>query len=429
MSEFLPAFLQSVWTTAGQMAPWLLVGFLAAGILHAFIPERLVRRHLGGSGLLPVLKASLAGVPLPLCSCGVIPVAAQMRRSGASRASCVSFLISTPQTGVDSIAVTWSLLGPVFALFRPAVAFASGVVGGLLVSRAVAETPPAGDAGTGEEAPEERGSPLARALRHAFVTLPADLSRSLVAGILIAGAIGALLPPDALAGRLGQGILPMLAMMALGIPLYVCATGSVPIAAALVARGLSPGAALVFLVTGPATNAAAIAIVHRTMGRATAAIYVATVAATGLASGLLLDTLFTLPGIPAPHCDAGCALAPWESGSALLLAALLLFPLLRRGGTDGCADPACRCGAREGEGTGTPEAGGAGATPRTETYAVRGMRCSHCANAVTRALSSLAGVVSVEVDLAAASARVTGPADPAACRATIRELGYGTDGE
>ena len=272
MPETLVSLLSEFWHVLGDMAPYLLFGFFAAGFLSVLIAAEQVDRHLGGTGLWSVVKATVFGIPLPLCSCSVIPVAASLARHGASRGATAAFLLSTPQTGVDSILVTFSLLGVVFAVFRPLAAFVVGVVGGTLVSLfgAAGGEAPRGEAVSCHEACCAAGgqrSTVARALAYGFITLPRDIGRSLLAGLVIAGLIAAFVPREIFEGALGTGPLAMGAMMLLGLPLYVCATASVPIAAALIAKGVSPGAALVFLMTGPATNAAAIATVWRVLGR------------------------------------------------------------------------------------------------------------------------------------------------------------------
>jgi uncharacterized membrane protein YraQ (UPF0718 family) len=310
------------------MAPYILFGFLAAGVLSVMISPETVERHLGGRGFWPVFKASLFGVPLPLCSCSVIPVAASLRRHGASRGATVGFLISTPQTGVDSILVTWGLLGPLFGVFRPVAALFSGLVGGLLVDvqersgSAPSEPPPDGEEACCCAHGEERGR-LARILRYAFVTLPRDLARALLLGLLVAGVISALIPDGFFSGALGTGLGGMLLMMLVGIPLYVCATASVPIAAAMILKGVSPGAALVFLMTGPATNAATVATVWETMGPRTALTYLLAVGLTALTCGLALDYLFVVNGVSVLH--AGHRMLPESVRAALAVALLALL--------------------------------------------------------------------------------------------------------
>ncbi|HSV27352.1 MAG TPA: permease, partial [Sedimentisphaerales bacterium] len=244
--------LLDFWGTVVRMAPFLLFGFAVAGVLSIIISRRFVETHLGGKGLFSVVKASLIGVPMPLCSCGVIPVATSLRRHGASKGATISFLISTPSTGIDSFFVTLGLLGWVMAIFRPIVAFISGVIGGGLADlsdrSAPVEKRPKCDGDCCDEVPKQNR--LVRALRHSFVTLPRDIGRPLLLGITIAALIGAFMPDDFFQKHLPPGILSMLVMMLIGIPMYVCASASVPIAAALIAKGISPGAALVFLIVG-----------------------------------------------------------------------------------------------------------------------------------------------------------------------------------
>jgi len=318
-----------------DMSPYLLFGFFAAGLLSVLISTRHVERHLGGHGFWPVLKAALLGIPLPLCSCSVLPVTASLRKHGAGRGGATAFLISTPQTGVDSILVTYSLLGPVFAIFKPAAALVSGMVGGV----AVDALEPHGEADDQEIedcqdaccSEDQAGrSKLSRAMRYGFIELPRDIGVALIIGILVAGAIAIFVPEQFFVG-VRQGTVAILVMMALGIPVYVCSTASVPIAAALMMRGVSPGAALAFLMTGPATNAAGIATVWRIMGRRTALIYLGAVAATAFASGLLLDALWNPEAAEVAH--AGHAFLPppvkWASGIVLLV--VLSYAILRRG--------------------------------------------------------------------------------------------------
>jgi uncharacterized membrane protein YraQ (UPF0718 family) len=325
MLDLLQRMLLDFWTTVAEMSPYLLFGFLVAGLLSVLISPRMVERHLGGSGFWPVLKASLFGVPLPLCSCGVIPVSMSLYKHGASKGSTVSFLLSTPQTGVDSILVTYSLLGPVFALFRPVAAFVTGLVGGVLVNvfgreakpehpaepassaggcccHAKKEKPGDGAGSQGLQGPQGPKGPmgirpagpmrkLLEGLRYGFGSLPRDIGKPLLLGLVIAAIIAALVPDNFFADRLGRGLPAMLVMMAVGIPFYVCASASVPMAAAMILKGLSPGAALVFLMTGPATNAAGLATIWKTLGRRVALLYLLTVAGCALAGGLLLDSI------------------------------------------------------------------------------------------------------------------------------------------
>jgi len=337
MVDFLLRLIVDFRATVGEMSPYLLFGFFVAGLLSVFVSQKMVERHLGGRGLLPVLKATLFGIPLPLCSCGVIPVAMSLHKHGASRGSTISFLLSTPQTGVDSILVTYSLLGPVFAIFRPLAALVTGLIGGILVDL-FGQTPEDGrqktedrslkmadggqrmedaaashpqsaimsrPAATGGRNPQAEaagkcccchhgvspGRKFLNGMKYGFVSLPRDIGKPLLLGLVIAALISTVVPDDFFAARLGHGLPAMLVMMLIGIPMYVCASASVPVAAALILKGLSPGAALVFLITGPGTNAAGLSTIWNTLGRRTALLYLLTVAACALVSGIVLDSI------------------------------------------------------------------------------------------------------------------------------------------
>lgn len=335
MREFIVSILTDFWGTAAEMSPYLLFGFLVAGVLSMLISQQIVERHLGGRGIWPVLKASLLGVPLPLCSCGVIPVSMSLHKHGASKGSTIAFLISTPQTGADNIFVTLSLLGPVFAIFTPVATFVTGVVGGLLVNLFDPSSPKEGQPipkkCTDECCGGAENKKIARGLKFAFVTLPRDIGGALLVGLVIAAFISTLVPDDFFAEKLGTGIFAMLVMMAIGIPMYVCAMASIPIAAALILKGLTPGAALVFLMTGPATNAATFVTIWKILGRTTAITYLATIAGCALISGVLLDyiAVSVSPGAVAHH--HGWMLPPLVKDIlAVVLLAVLVFALLTK---------------------------------------------------------------------------------------------------
>ncbi len=292
MAETLSLLIKDFWGTLGEMSPYLLFGFFVAGLLSVFISQELIERHLGGKGVWPLLKASGFGIPLPLCSCGVIPVSMSLHKHGASKGATISFLLSTPQTGVDSFFVTFSLLGPVFAIFRPVIALVTGLLGGSLVQvfgekRVDLEK----DEQCRDECCSEhkKKNILVRALKYGFVTLAKDIGPTMLLGLVIAAIISVAVPDDFFAEKLGTGIGAMVVMMFFGIPVYVCATASVPVAAALIMKGLTPGAALVFLMTGPATNAAAFTTIWKILGRRTAVTYIITVAGCALGAGLGLD--------------------------------------------------------------------------------------------------------------------------------------------
>jgi len=332
MADLAKSIITDFWETIAEMSPYLLFGFLVAGILSVLVSQRLVEKHLGGRGVGPLLKASLLGIPLPLCSCGVIPVSMSLYRHGASKGSTIAFLLSTPQTGVDSIFVTLSLLGPVFAIFRPMAALVTGLVGGTLVDVFGASSKRDGQAP--EKCTDECCSKgnvatrVARGLRYGFVTLPRDIGKPMLVGLVVAAIISAVVPKDFFAGILGTGIFAMIVMMFLGIPVYVCATASVPVAAALILKGLTPGAALVFLMTGPATNAASLVTIWKALGPRAAITYISSVAGCALLGGVLLDYLAHGLNIEVVS-RAGWMLPPLvKYMSAAVLLAVLAFAIL-----------------------------------------------------------------------------------------------------
>jgi len=331
--QYALEFVAACWGILTQMAPYLLFGFLMAGVLSVVISPSRIERHLGGRGLGPVLKSALFGVPLPLCSCSVIPVTASLRRHGAGRGATTAFLLSTPSTCVDSILATYALLGPVFTIIRPIAAFVMGVVGGGLVSAVEGNGHAEEDA---SEPPtchetccsaEGRKQPaILRALRYGFDTLPGDIAKALLIGVAIAGVLGAAIEENALGAYLGGGVVSMLVMMAVGIPIYVCSTASIPIALGFMHVGVSPGAALVFLIAGPATNAATVAVVWQLLGKRTAVVYFLTVALGALGFGLALDLIYTHVAIQGVALHAAHETTGWLGH---VLAAVLLGVLAR----------------------------------------------------------------------------------------------------
>ena len=312
--ETLKTFLFQTWYILLELSPWLLFGVLLAGILHGLLPSGFIRRHLGGSRLSSVFKAVAVGVPMPLCSCGVIPTAIGLRKDGASKGAATGFLISTPQTGVDSILVSATFLGWPFAIFKVISALLSGLVGGLVVNyfengkkcknksaTAVstvnctdnhAQSPTANLAVAHVHPPLRIYSKIKEALSFGIIQLLGDIYKWLIVGILAAALISAFIP----AGRLQsvtwtQGLLGMVVMLLISLPMYVCATASVPLAAALVAAGMSPGSALVLLMAGPTTNVATMGAILRSFGKSVLAIYLATVIGMSISLALLFNWL------------------------------------------------------------------------------------------------------------------------------------------
>jgi uncharacterized membrane protein YraQ (UPF0718 family) len=342
MEFFAVKTLLAAWAILVESSVYLLFGTFVAGMIAVALPQESISRHLGGNGFKGVAKAALIGVPLPLCSCGVIPTAMGLRRQGASRGATLSFLIATPETGVDSLAITYALLDPIYTLFRPVAAFITALTtGALAVLVDKEEEPPApeeevctvcnGDGGDGHS--HSLGEKLSKALRYGFGDLLGDIALWLVIGIALAGLITALIPDSFFQTWIGTGIGSMAVMLAFGMPIYICATASTPIAAAMIAKGLNPGAALVFLLAGPATNAATITMVTRYLGLRAAAVYLGSIAAVSVLMGLALNAVYSGLGVePASIVMASRELLPYglKLAGALVLSFLLVRNLIKR---------------------------------------------------------------------------------------------------
>jgi uncharacterized protein len=309
------------WLLAGEMAPYLLLGFAFAGVLRVLVRPSLVMRHFGKPGFWQTFKASVIGVPMPLCSCGVIPVAASFRRQGAGKGATTAFLAATPQLGVDSVVATWGLLGPLFTGIRVALAFISGMVTGLLVDRLDPSDEPAEPEEQSTAEPATKSKRIRDMLHYGFVSLPGDIGRALIIGLLIAGVISALMPDGQLGAWVGDGFLSLVLVTLVAVPMYVCSTGSIPVAIALMQAGLTPGVAMVFLITGPATNAATVSMLWNLMGWRTACIYLASIVAVAWLSGWGLDQWFPSDAwVDLPcHDHVSMSKHVWAAGLSLLL--------------------------------------------------------------------------------------------------------------
>ena len=321
--------VKSFWNVFAMMAPWLVVGFFAAGVIAVWIPRSLVIRVMGGtSGWKGILRAVLIGVPLPICSCGVLPIATGLRKHGAGKGPTAAFLISTPQTGVDSILATYALMGPVFAIARPVAAALTGLVGGGIVSAV------GGDDASAVEAeaagPSSRG--IAAVLRQAYRRLLGSVVKPLLIGLVVSVFVTVCVPDGFFAEAFrGRDWLAMPAMVVVGFPMYVCSMASIPIAASLVMKGISPGAAFVFLMVGPAMNAMSVTTVASLIGRTATAAYVAVIALGAVACGIVVNLI--PDALPSTMQSACCAAkdAPTllQQAAAVFLAAMMAYDLVR----------------------------------------------------------------------------------------------------
>jgi hypothetical protein len=331
--DTLVKVLGAAWLLLEEMSPYLLLGFLMAGLLRAALTPAMIRRHMGRPGLGQILKASLIGVPLPLCSCGVIPVGLSIRRQGGSRGATAAFLAATPQTSVTSIVATWALLGPIVTFVRILAAVLSGVLAGLFIEWTYPHEASLTEEdihGQPTDTPAPTESFWRKLWRHGFVVLPRDIARPFAVGLLLAALLTVLIPPGFFQGRVPSGLLSYMVMLAVGLPIYVCSTGSLPLALSFLHMGFSPGSALVFLVAGPATNAATLATLWTRIGRRGTLLYLLAIAIAALFAGFLTDLLWRgewvhpLSSAHAHHAPVG----EWRLWLSRLGGAALLLLLL-----------------------------------------------------------------------------------------------------
>ena len=295
LSTYIAKYFELLFSLTAEMAPYLLLGFILAGITHAFFPRDWIKTHLGGNGFMQSLKASVFGVPLPVCSCGIIPLAKELKKTGASNAGVAAFLASTPQTGVDSVVATGGLMGWFFAGIRVVVAFVSGVFTGTLIGVADKKGTAISDNQTEIQSETAHPKSIFHILRYALIELPGDIRGSLSLGLLIAAAISVFLPQFTEYTSNENVWISYIAVLALAVPLYVCSTGSIPIAIALITSGFSPGAALVFLIAGPATNIVTLVTMTEIIGWKNTFLYLLSVIGIALVSAVLIDSsLLTL---------------------------------------------------------------------------------------------------------------------------------------
>lgn len=393
-----------------QMAPYLLLGFLMAGVLHVFVPSNFFERHLSKENFKSVLLASLIGIPLPLCSCGVIPTAISLRKDGTSRGATVAFMISTPQIGVDSIIATYSMMGLPFAIVRPIVALLTSIAGGAVTTWfSKDEIVVKQNCSCNTE--KKIGNKIIELLRYSFIDLVQNIGKWLVIGLII-GTLITILVPDSFFTDLNlPSIVTMLIVLAIAVPMYVCSTGSIPIAAALIMKGLSPGAALVLLIAGPGVSVASLLVVGKSLGRKQLLFYLGSIIFGSIIGGLFVDYFlprewFTITSL----CNIGghCAIegsgltASWfEIVSGILLIILLInafmFKLFKK---EKAIDE------------------------NQVIYRIDGMSCNHCKNSVEKAIRGLENVENVEVILGKKEAVVTGKPDDETVKKTVEELGF-----
>ena len=409
--------LSEIWFLLCEMSPFLLLGFMLAGLMHEFVPNTLYTRYLGKPTFGSVVLAALFGVPLPLCSCGVIPTAMGIRREGASKGATISFLIATPQTGVDSIIATYSLMGLPFAVIRPVVALLTAIFGGTLCNALDNDNVDdnlnlnanlnANDGKKSTPTLSSSSKRLRRAFAYAFGEMMEDIGKWLAVGLVVAGIITAAVPDSWFVIFQDNTLYSILFVLLFSIPMYLCATGSIPIAMALMLKGLTPGAALVLLMAGPACNAASILVVGKVLGKRTMLIYLVSIVMGAIVSGYVIDYMLPREWFNAPisHYAAcheeGVGLFSYLC-TAFLLACLVraFWPWKQRHHHHHHAESACTI------------------------YRVEGMNCNHCAENVRKAIATVEGVEQVEVSLHEGTASVAGSAKEEEIMQAIESIGF-----
>ncbi len=402
-----------------SMAPYLLLGFFLAGIMHAFVPDTLYRRYMGDRSFRSVLNATLLGIPLPLCSCGVIPTAMSLRKEGASKGATVAFLISTPQTGVDSIIATYSLMGLPFALLRPFVALVTSLLGGTLVNRFCQDNTPVQDSPQKQtrtcDTTTTIGQKLKSALQYAFVEMMQDIGKWLVIGLLVAGLITIFVPDSFFSIFTDKPLLSMLLVLVCAIPMYLCATGSIPIAVALMMKGLSPGTALVLLMAGPAVNTASMLVIGKVMGKKTLLLYLFSIVSGAIFFGLCIDYLLPREWFITPLAQIQCCHEESMSWFNLLCTALLTLLLIHAFIRKYTRPTPCCCHTEHECHTDNPH---------VWTLYVKGMSCNHCKSNVEKAILQINGVERIDIDLVSGQTTIYGQADKNAIIEAIKALGF-----
>jgi uncharacterized membrane protein YraQ (UPF0718 family)/copper chaperone CopZ len=421
--------MKEIFELVNEMSPYLLLGFLLAGIMHVFVPSVLYSRYLSAGDFRSVLYAALFGIPLPLCSCGTIPTAMSLHREGASKGATVSFLIATPQTGVDSIIATYSLMGLPFAILRPVAALFTAVFGGILVNKFDSSHKTKNSVCNNEGCLKQDFQGIMKrgwkknfigVIKYAFFDMMQDIGKWLVIGLVVAGLITAFVPESFFETFKGNTFLSIGLVLLFAIPMYLCATGSIPIAIALMLKGLSPGAALVLLMAGPASNVASMLVVGKVLGRKTMLLYLLSIIGGATAFALVIDYLLPAECFITPlkqiHSCCSDGSSAFNIGATIVLGLLLINALIRRFiGTSSNNEPLSET---------VQESGDFDSKTNMAVYHVAGMSCNHCKMNVEKAINQLPGVEYVEVDLPSAKATVTGDVSSEDVRSAIESLGF-----
>ncbi len=417
MKEILINIFQSIWNLLLAMSPYLIFGFFVSGILNLVIPREKIGTHLSGNKFSSIVKASIFGVPLPLCSCGVIPVAAFLRKEGADKGSTISFLASTPTTGIDSILATYSLLGPLFAIIRPVAAFFSGIFAGTLTmifekkgkEKIHFDNNIINTNSTTLNKSLNFWDKIKKIINYGFFELINDAGKWILIGVIAGGIITFVIPTDFIHQYLGNPIISYPVMLILSIPMYICATGSIPIAAALILKGMSPGAGLIFLIAGPATNTATISFIAGKLGIKNLFIYLFSIISTSVIFGIIVDQVFYSSGENFNFINTGMSMFPlWlQTTTAILLTGLIFYSLFNnfvKKHFNKSIQP--------------------NNNKMNIILKIPNMTCQHCANTIQNAVKTIPGVEKINISLNEKLIQIEGEPDRDEIISIIQKSGY-----
>ncbi len=408
--------LRIIFSIFNEMSCYLLLGFLFAGILHVLVPQQIFSKYLSKNNFLSVFYATMFGIPLPLCSCGVIPTAMALYKEGASKGSVISFLIATPQTGVDSIIATYSLLGLPFAIVRPVAAFFTSIFAGLVTNIFSSKDAQVEINRQNKKEDSENFSfkeKIKRVFSYGYVEMMEDIGKMLLFGLIVAGLIAYFVPDNFFTIFKGNTLLTMILILIVAIPMYVCATGSIPIAVALMMKGMSPGTALVLLMAGPAANIASMMVIGKVLGKKTFIVYLATLVIGAIGFGLFIDNFlpaswFDVSSIAAAHHHHGGGFYWFKVTCSFILFALLVNSIVFHKDSDGIVS----------------DNGSVNMKKADAVYKIDGMSCNNCKNNVTKAISNLSSVKSVNVNLSKGIAYVEGSPDDKEVKNAVEAIGF-----
>jgi len=420
--------LNHIYILFTEMAPYLLLGLIFVGVLNFLVSKEQIIKHVGKPDFSSIIKAALIGIPLPLCSCGVVPTAIYMKKNGATSAASISFLISTPQTGIDSILATYGMMGPIFAIYRPFVSLIMGIIGGSIVqifdnkidnkksSNSLPRFINLNSFDT-KKPKESFTNRIRNSAKYAFVEFLDDISYQFIVGLIIAALIAYFLPTEFIINsRLNSGIIGMFLVLVVAVPMYVCATASIPVAITLMMKGFSPGVAFVFLVAGPATNAASLAIIYKTIGKKLTIIYLSSILVLSIVFGLILDWIFNYFNLDVSsvlihhhhHSDGNSFLTYILSLSSIIFFVILVSSIYRKVSKKYFTNKKANAN-------------------QESVLNIYGMTCNHCVSNVSNTLRNFKEIEEFRVVLEENKAYIKGNVDLKKIKKAIEEIGYKTD--